>query len=99
LKPIQKLYYISSTISRQDLVDKINKFMEDYLLSNPTHEIGNILNSNTGAETMKRRMYDEYIEETKTWQEVTVWEMEFYAVITILENLDKDDPKRINLLS
>ena len=99
MKPIQRLYYISSTISRDDLVNKINKFLEEYLLSNPTHEIANIVNSNTGSEAMKKIVYYEFDEKIQAKQQVTVWEMEYYAVITILENLHNDDPKRINLLS
>jgi hypothetical protein len=99
LKPIQRLYLVSSTTSRDDLVNKINEFLKEYLLSNPTHEIANIVNSNTGSEAMKKIVYYERNEKTQTKQQITVWEMEYWAVITILENLHNDDPKRINLLS
>lgn len=68
--------------------------MEDYLLSDPRHEIANIMHSDTGYNVTKE-IRNHYRDEHTT----ITYEREFYAVITIMENLDKDDPKRINLLS
>jgi hypothetical protein len=93
MKLIQKLYIFTSD-SRRELVEKINKFMEEYITSDPTHEIGNIMHSDTGSNLTK-----EIKEGIGRSTEVITYQREFYAVITIMENLDRDNPKRINLLS
>lgn len=77
----------------------MNIFLEEYLKSDSSHEIANIINSDIGFNTTEERTEKTVISREKEI-DTTTYERKFYAVITILENLDNDNnPKRINLLS
>ena len=95
MKLIHKRHTITAN-SQEELDDKMNQWMINWVKEDESHEIANIVSTYDGYQKTRQITTKKYIEKNDV-NEMT-FEGYFYSVITTVENIDNDHKTRHNLL-